>query len=134
MRWTLRRIGVYWPTMLADCFKYYKRCEACQRFGVVASILHPIIKHWPFRGWGLDFIGEIHPSSTKGHKFVLVVTDYFTKWVEAVPLQNMTHRDLISFVMNNIVYRFGIPQTLTMDQGGTIHVASIQRVCIISWD
>jgi hypothetical protein len=32
-----------------------------------ASMLHPIVKPWPFRGWGLDFIGEIHPSSSKGH-------------------------------------------------------------------
>jgi transposase InsO family protein len=84
---------------------------------VPASVLHHIIKPWPFRSWGLDFIGEIHPSSTKGQRFVLVVTDYFTKWVEALPLRNMTHRDLISFVMNNIVYRFGIPQTQTTDQG-----------------
>jgi hypothetical protein len=29
MRWTLRRVGVYWTTMLGDCFKYYKGCEAC---------------------------------------------------------------------------------------------------------
>jgi hypothetical protein len=29
MHWMLRRVGVYWPTMLVDCFKYYKGCEAC---------------------------------------------------------------------------------------------------------
>jgi hypothetical protein len=29
--------------------------------------VHPIIKTWPFIGWGLDFVGEIHPSSSKGH-------------------------------------------------------------------
>jgi hypothetical protein len=107
--------------MLADCFKYYKGCEACQKLGVVqavpASTLDPIIKPWPFRGWGFDFIGEIDPSYTKGHRFVVVATDYFTKLVEALPLRSMTHRDLISFVMNNIVYRFGIPHTLTTDQG-----------------
>jgi hypothetical protein len=80
-------------------------------------MLHHIVKPWPFSGWGLDFIGEIHPSSTKGHRFVLVTTDYFTKWVEVVPLQNMTHRELIDVVMNHIVYRFDIPQTLTTDQG-----------------
>jgi hypothetical protein len=107
--------------MLEDCFKYYKGCEAYQKFGVVqavpASVLHHVIKPWPFRGWGLDFIGEIHPSSTKGHRFFVVATDYFTKWVEALPLRNMTHQDLISFMMNHIIYRFGIPQTLTTDQG-----------------
>jgi hypothetical protein len=96
MCWTMKRVGVYWTTMLTDCFKYHKGCEACQKFGVVqavpASVLHPIIKHCPFRAWGLDFIREIHPSSTKGHRFVVVATDYFTKWVKALPLRKMTQR------------------------------------------
>jgi hypothetical protein len=96
-----------------DCFKFAKGCEACQRFGKLqiapASMLHPIIKPWSFRGWDLDFIREVHPASMKGHRFVLMATDYFTKWVEAVPLKNMTHQELIWFVMEHIVYRFGIP-------------------------
>jgi hypothetical protein len=62
-------------------------------------------------------VGEIHPSSTKGHHFVLVAIDYFTKWTEAVPLRNMTHKEVISFMLEHIVYRFGIPETLTTDQG-----------------
>jgi transposase InsO family protein len=47
----------------------------------------------------------------------LVATDYFTKWIEAVPLKNMTHKELLNFVMDHIVYQFGIPHTLTTDQG-----------------
>jgi hypothetical protein len=29
MKWLIRRSGYYWPTMLEDCFKYYKGCQAC---------------------------------------------------------------------------------------------------------
>jgi hypothetical protein len=76
-----------------------------------------LCKSWPFRGWGLDFIDEIHPGSYKGHRFILVATDYFTKWTEAVPLRNMTQWDVISFVQEHIIYRFGVPQTITTDQG-----------------
>jgi transposase InsO family protein len=47
----------------------------------------------------------------------MVATDYFTKWTDAVPLRNMTHREVISFVLEHIIYRFGILQTLTIDQG-----------------
>jgi transposase InsO family protein len=43
--------------------------------------------------------------------------DYFTKWTEVVPLRNMTHREVISFVQEHIIYQFGVPQTLTTDQG-----------------
>ena len=123
MKWLLRRAGFYWPTMLEDCFKYYKGCESCQKFGDIqlapAAVLHPIIKPWPFRGWGLDFIGQIQPASSKGHRFVLVATDYFTKWTEAVPLKNMTHKEVIDFILVHIIHRFGIPQTLTTDQGSS---------------
>jgi hypothetical protein len=65
----------------------------------------------------LDFIGKIHPSSSKGHYFVIVATDYFTKWTEAIPLKNMMHKEVIEFITGHIIHRFGIPQTLTTDQG-----------------
>jgi hypothetical protein len=64
----------------------------------------------------LDFIGEIHPSSSKRHRFVLVATDYFTKWTEVVALKNMTHREVIEFITEHIIHRFDISQTLTTDQ------------------
>jgi hypothetical protein len=99
MKWLLRRFGFYLPGMIADCFKYYKGCQVCQKFGdmqlVPAAELHHIIKPWPFRGWGLDFVGEIHHSSSKGHRFVLVATDYFTEWTEGDALKNMTHKEVI---------------------------------------
>jgi hypothetical protein len=78
---------------------------------------NPIINPWPFRGWGLDFIGEIKLSLSKGHRFVLVASDYFMKWTEVVPLKNMTHKEVIIFVLEHIIHRFGVPQTLTTDQG-----------------
>jgi hypothetical protein len=79
MRLMLRRASVYWPMMMDDCVWYKKGCEACQRFGDVqlspASVMHPMIKPWSFRRWGLDFIGEVYPASSKGHQFVLIATD-----------------------------------------------------------
>jgi hypothetical protein len=111
MNWLLRRSGFYWPTMMDDCVKYQKGYEACQRFGNIqlahAGVMNSIVKPWPFRGWGLDFISEIHPRSSKGHQFILVATDYFTKWSEAIPLRNITHQEVICFVQEHIIYRFG---------------------------
>jgi len=48
---------------------------------------------------------------------MLVATYYFTKWIEAVPLKNMTHKEVNEFITEHIIHRFGIPQTLTTDQG-----------------
>jgi transposase InsO family protein len=48
---------------------------------------------------------------------VPLATDYFTKWVEAIPLKKVTSENMIEFVKEHIIYRFGIPQTITTDQG-----------------
>jgi hypothetical protein len=108
MKWLLWRSGFYWPTMTDDCVKYQKGCEVCQRFENIqlahVGVMTSIVKLLLFRGWGLDFIGKIHLESSKGHRFILVATDYFTKWTKAVPLRNMTHREVISFVQEHIIY------------------------------
>jgi hypothetical protein len=113
------RLLLYWPTMVDDCIKYQNGCEACQQFGNIqlapVVVMNSIMKPWPFRGWGLDFIDQIHPGSSKGHRFIMVATVYFTKWTEAVPLSNI--REVISFVQEHIIYQFGVPQSLTTDQG-----------------
>ena len=83
----------------------------------LASAMNPIIKPWPFREWGIDLIGQIYPPSSKNHKFILVATEYFTKWVEVIPLKTVTSKEMIEFVKEHIVYRFGTPQTITTNQG-----------------
>jgi hypothetical protein len=123
IKWTLKRARLYWPEKVEDCVRYKKGYEQCHRFGDIqlapASVLHPIVKPWPFREWGLDFVEEVHPSSSKGHIFVLFATNYFTKLIEVVPLKNMTHKEVIKFVEEHIIHRFGIPQTLTTNQGAS---------------
>jgi hypothetical protein len=74
-----------------------------------------IINPWPFRGWGINLIGQNFPPSSKGHKFILVAIDYFTKWVEVIPLRTVTSKNMADFVMEHIIYRFEIPQTITTD-------------------
>lgn len=65
----------------------------------------------------MDLIGEIRPASSKGRKYILVGSDYFTKGIEAVPLVNVDQYAIIEFIQRNIVYRFGIPETITKNQG-----------------
>jgi hypothetical protein len=58
---------------------------------------------------------------------MLVVTDYFTKWTEVIPLKNMTHKEVIEF----IILRFGIPQTLTTESRDIIYVQGSEGLCRI---
>ena len=87
-----------------------------------ASAMHPIVKPWPFRGWGMDMIGKINPPSSRGHQHILAVTDYFTNWVETVPMRSVTSKDVINFIKEHVIHRFGIPQTITTD-GGSVFIS-----------
>ncbi|CAL8168357.1 unnamed protein product [Prunus armeniaca] len=92
MCWLVRRYGYFWPSMMKDCIEYSKGCEACQRHGPIQQApsvpMNPVVKSWPFRGWAMDLIGKIYPASSKQHCFIIVATDYFTKWVEAKPVKS----------------------------------------------
>ena len=81
--------------------------------------MNPIIVPWPFRGWGIDLISQIYLLSSIGRKFILVATDYFTKWVETILLKTMTSKNMIDFVQEHIIYQFGITQTIMTDHGTT---------------
>ena len=73
--------------------------------------LQYVVKLWPFRGWAVDVIRKISPPFSKGHGFIILATDYFTKWVEPEPIQTVTQNAVIKF-LENVVYIFGIPQTI----------------------
>ena len=62
----------------------------------------------------MDIVGTF-PKVPRNRRWLLVGTDYFTKWVEAEPLANIRDVDAKRFVWKNIVSRFGIPHTLFSD-------------------
>ncbi|XP_024186911.1 uncharacterized protein LOC112191741 [Rosa chinensis] len=115
MRWLIRRHGYYWPSILKDCIAFAKGCQDCQAHGPVQHVpnipMQPIIKPWPTRGWALDLIGMIYPHSSLQHKFIIVATDFFTKWVEAEPLKEASGATIRQFLFRNIICRFGIPES-----------------------
>jgi hypothetical protein len=64
---------------------------------------------WPFSQWGLDIIGKITPTSTNGHKFIIRTTEYFTKWVKAIPMNYIMEKKIAKFILNYLIYHYGIP-------------------------
>ena len=111
-------IGLLWWPIVFATIKVAKSARSLEIFSLCLLLCFILSSnHGLFHSWGLDFIGQIYPPSSKGHRFVLVATDYFTKWTEGVPLKNMTHKEVIKFITEHIIHRFGIPQTLTTDQG-----------------
>ena len=84
---------------------------------LVALPLRPIIIEGPFQQWGLDFIGPITPSSSVGHQYIITMTNYFTKWVEAKATKKTTSKVVCDFIKEFFLVRFGVPIKLVMDNG-----------------
>ncbi|XP_010657881.1 uncharacterized protein LOC104881021 [Vitis vinifera] len=104
--------------METDCCQFLQRCQECQMHGdlihVPPSELHALASPWPFSVWGIDIIGKISPKSSSGHEYILVVIDYFTKWVEAASYARLT---AASFIKSHIICRYGVPHELISDRG-----------------
>ena len=58
-----------------------------------------------------------NPTSTKGHGYIIVVVDYFTKWTEAMPTYLEDRKTSALFLFNHVIARFGVPQAIITDHG-----------------
>ncbi|XP_074360464.1 uncharacterized protein LOC141700650 [Apium graveolens] len=113
------RQGYYWPTIHKDANDFVKKCKQCQIFSNVSrvspvlpsSVLSPI----PFAVWGIDIMGPF-PRAKGDLRYLLVLIDNMTKWVEAKAMRTINQHDYIKF-MDNILMRFGIPRVLVSDNG-----------------
>lgn len=83
-------------------------CDTCQRTGrkvsKAAPQLHPVPVVSPWYHIGIDFIGPISPPSQQGNVYILTIIDYFTKFVEAVPLPNKLASGVAAVLFKVSVY------------------------------
>ena len=119
--------------MQADAVRYVKSCQKCQLHGNLIHAprreLTPSMTYWPFQQWAFDLVGKIHPSSSSGHKFIITVMEYFTKWVEAIPLSAAIGKHVALFILNHIICRYGIPSPIVTDNGGQFKNKDLKQLC-----
>jgi transposase InsO family protein len=82
-----------------------------------------------FQHWGLDFIREFKDNSSNGHKWILIATDYFTRWVEAIPTKRETNEVVMGFLEDKIITKFGISAKITTDNAKTFSSFNISSFC-----
>jgi len=58
----------------------------------------------PFQQWGMDFIGVLNPNSSVAHKFILTTIDYFTRWLEDMPCNNVDQEVVIEMIKRIITF------------------------------
>jgi len=103
---TFRRTALqyYWPQIFEDIRTYVQSCEECQRRGKPTRTepLHPIKVGQPFDRIGMDIVGPL-PTTEQGNKYIVVATDYLTKWPEAQALTNTKAISVVPFFYKNII-------------------------------
>ena len=83
---------------------------------------------WPLQRWGMDLVGPLPPSQGV-NKFTIVAIEYFTRWIEAKPLARITSETVRKFFWQNIIYRFGVPRILIVDNGKQFDSNSFKQLC-----
>jgi transposase InsO family protein len=78
--------------------------------------------------WGMNVVGPIHPPSSKGHRFILAATDYFSKWSEVVALKEVEAENVGGFIRNTLIYHFGVPARIISDNGRSFKNRQLEKL------
>ena len=117
----IRSAGYWWPSLIRDVKSYVESCDQCQWTGAPAFRNHwpltPIVPLAPFKKWGIDFIGPINLVSAQKNRYIILATDYATKWVEARSTKRNDAATAAGFLFEEIMMRFGHPLELVSDRG-----------------
>ena len=92
--------------------------------------LVPLPVSGPFDRVAVDIMGPL-PQSENGNKYVIVFTEYLTRFVMARPLVSITARDVAECFMQTVVLEHGSPATLLSDQGANFLSALVKEICIL---
>jgi len=126
------RAGYYWPTMREDCKRYAQHCKQCQQHAdwhkAPPEELKSIYSPWPFHTCGIDILGPF-PSAIRQMKYLVVAIEYFTKWIKAEAVAQITTHQIPSFVWKNIVCRFGVPKRLVSGNGTQFASHLLKKLC-----
>ena len=113
------RQRVFWPYCKSDIKRWCAECNICAQIKPGPGF-RARMRHVPYGSVGdrigIDILGEL-PETENGNKYIVVICEYFTKWVVAVALPNQTAQTVADALMVHYISIFGIPRQIHSDQG-----------------
>ena len=122
----------YWPRMSTEVKIWVQQCDTCHANKPLLRKTHgklfTYVVGLPNERVAADIGGPL-PITSRGNKYVLVIGDYFTKWIEAIPVPNQTAEVLARAILDNYIVRFGVPLSLHTDQGQAFESLLWRELC-----
>ena len=129
---SMLRNQYWWVGMHREVAAYVGKCEVCDRVRSSFNILLPQLKPSPIMGlgyrWSLDFAGPLLPTS-RGVKYVLVMVEYFSKWIELIALPQNSSELAAGVFLDRVLARFGAPAEVLTDQGREF-LGAFEELCM----
>ena len=122
----------YWPGHYNDVRGWCQTCKACaKRKSPVPDQQVPmqtITAGYPTQMMAVDLMGPLTESKS-GNRYVMVVGDYFSRWMEAIPVPNQEATTVAEKLVDEVFLRFSPPEQLHSDQGRQFESNLVKEVC-----
>ena len=111
---------VFWAAMRRDVYKYVQTCTLCQQYKynnqplAMPMKLHTVTEPW--HTIGIDIMGPF-PITQRQKQYLLVIVDYFTRWIEVFSLRTTTANTIANVIINEVFCRYGMPTFILSDNG-----------------
>ena len=122
----------YWHKMASDIHFWIRSCEKCQRRKPAQPApkapMRLFLSGEPNERLQMDICGPL-VTSDKGNKYILVITDTFSKYTEAYPMENQEAETVARLLVWNWIQKYGEPEQLHTDQGRNFGSELIKQIC-----
>eukprot|EP00245_Coleochaete_scutata_P000411 TRINITY_DN1051_c1_g1_i1.p1 TRINITY_DN1051_c1_g1~~TRINITY_DN1051_c1_g1_i1.p1 ORF type:complete len:1227 (+),score=252.29 TRINITY_DN1051_c1_g1_i1:430-3681(+) len=131
---SLLQTQYWWRGMQQQVQELIARCVVCDRVRASFNSPSPQLQPLPIMGlgyrWSLDFAGPL-PTTARHNRYVLVMVEHFSKWIELVALPDKTSRGAAQAFVDRVLSRFGAPAEVLTDQGGEF-LGEFQEMCEVA--